>query len=310
MEVMSPGPDTITLEREPEAQPPAKAPLRRILGWVGLLALIFSAVVGSNAFAVRDRLFGSATPNAAPPAAGRVAGNAAPDTRAAARTNLRSQPWWQDVATLDGSGTTASAPFTIAPGVIQWRVKWTCDSGHLLVRAPRQAKPMVDSACPGGTAGYSTQSGPMTVQVTADGPWHLQVAQQIDAPLVEPPLPAMTAPGATTVGTGSFYNVDKTGMGKVTVYRQADGNYSVRLEDFFVSLNSDLELRLSTLDAPHNSQDVADAQSELVAVMDVTAGSLNYAVPAGVDPTRFRSVVVWCRPISSAYTAATLRTAG
>jgi len=297
------------------AAPPPRSP-RRLLAWLGLLALVASAVVGSNMFSVRDRLLGTATPNAAPPATGRVAGAptqdtvaAAPttqDTVAAAPTSLRSQPWWQDVTTLEGAGTTSSSQFTITPGAVQWRVKWTCQSGRLLVRAPKQTRPVVDGACPQGAVGYGVQTGPQSVQVTAEGPWRLEVSQQIDAPLVEPPLPAMTAAGATTVGAGAFYNIDKTGTGKVTLYRQADGKYALRLNDFFVSPNADLELRLSALDAPRSSQEFANAASELVVVMDVTAGSLNYALPAGLDPTRFRSVVVWCAPVSSAYAAASL----
>lgn len=304
---MTSTPETLSESKGPEVPPTAaKSPRRRILTWLGLLAVVFGAVVGSNMFSVRDRLFGSATPDPAPPAAARVAGDATQDTAAAARTSLRSQPWWQDVTTLEGTGTTTSSPFTIAPGAIQWRVNWTCQGGHIVVRAPNKAKPVLDGACPGGAPGYATQSGPLTVQVTADGPWRLQVAQQIDAPLVEPPLPAMTAPGATTVGSGSFYNVDKTGTGKATLYHQADGKYSLRLDDFFVTPNVDLELRLSILDAPHSSKEVADARSEVVLVMDVTAGSVNYAVPPEIDPTQFRSVVIWCRPISSAYAAASL----
>lgn len=300
---MSSGPDTVT---EPAVPPSVEPPARRILTWLGLLALVVSAVVGSNMFAVRDRIFGSATPNPAPPAAGRVAGDPTQETLPAAPTSLRSQPWWQEVTTLEGSGTMTSPSFAIVPDAAQWRVSWTCQTGRLVVRAPKQAKPVVDGACTAGGVGYAAQSGTVTVQVTAEGPWHLQVAQQIDAPLVEPPLPAMTAPGARAVAMGPLYNIDKTGTGTVTVYGQADGGYSVRLDDFFVSPNSDLELRLSTLDAPHSSQEVASAPWELVVVMDVTAGSLNYKVPAGIDPTKFRSVVVWCRPISSAYAAATL----
>jgi len=148
----------------------------------------------------------------------------------------------------------------------------------------------------------------MTVQVAADGPWRLQVAQQVDLPLVEPPSPAMTAPGSAAVAGGPLYNIDKTGTGKATLYRQADGRYAVRLEDFFVSPNVDLELRFSPLEAPHSSSEFSNAPSEVVAVMDVTAGSVNYAVPTNIDPTRYRSVVVWCVPIKSAYAAAALGT--
>jgi len=291
--------------RAPEAPPVApKSPVRQLLTWLALLALIASAILGSNMFSIRDKLFGTATPDAAPPVAGRVAGDTTQDS-VAAPTSLRSEPWWQDVTTLQGTGPTTSAPFTIVAGAIQWRLKWTCSTGRLVVRAAKP-KPVVDGACPEGAVGYSVEKGQQTLQVMADGPWKLEIGQQVDSPLVEPPLPAMTAAGATTVGSGAFYKIDKTGTGKVTIYRQADGRYSLRLDDFFVSPNSDLELRLSTLDAPHSSQEFANAPNELVVVMDVTAGSLNYAVPAGLDPTKFRSVVVWCRPISSAYAAASL----
>jgi hypothetical protein len=298
---------------EPHApEAPAAAPGRRALAWLGFVVVLASAVVGSNVFAVRDHLFGTVTPAAAPPAAGRAVGGApaSPDTPTsavpAAATSLRSSPWWQDVTTLQGSGATSPAPFTIASNALQWRVQWTCSTGHLTVRVPKQAKAVVDGSCPQGAEGYSVQKGPQSLQVTAEGPWKLTIAQQVDVPLVEPPSAAMTAAGTKVAGTGSLYNIDKVGTGKVTLYRQADGGYSVRLEDFFVSPNVDLELRLSSLEAPHSSDEFAAAPNDLVTVMDVTAGSVNYALPAGLDPTKYKSIVVWCVPIKSAYAAATL----
>ncbi|HUR23055.1 MAG TPA: DM13 domain-containing protein [Acidimicrobiales bacterium] len=293
---------------QPEATPnPPSAPAHRTLGWIGVAVIVVSAVISSNVFSVRDRLFGTATPDAAAPAAGRVVGeDQGPAPAPAAPTSLRSQPWWQEVRTLDGAGTTSAPTFTVADGAVQWRVRWTCDSGRLQVRSPKQSRPLVDGACAAGGVGYGAGSGPISLQVTADGPWHLQVAQQLDTPLVEPPLPAMTAPGASKVAGGAFYDIDKTATGRVTLYRQADGGYSFRLEDFFVSPTADLELRLSGVETPKSSEEFMRSPSELVVRMDVTAGSLNYPVPAGVDPTRFRSVVVWCAPISSAYAAATL----
>jgi hypothetical protein len=292
-------------------EPPAttQGPKSRLLvAWLGVLVLAATAVVGSNMFAVRDHVFGTATPNAAAPAVGRSAGagDATQTTVAAAPTSLRSQPWWQDVTVLEGTGTSTSAPFTIASGALQWRVTWSCPSGRIQVRAPKQTRPVVDGACTTGGVGYSASSGPLTVAVTADGPWRLEVAQEIDSALVEPPSAAMTAPGAAALASGAFYNIDKTGTGKVTLYRQADGRYALRLEDFFVSPTADLELRLSTAEAPRSTPDYLASRNELVVRMDVTAGSLNYPVPAGIDPTKFKSVVVWCAPISSAYAAATL----
>lgn len=137
----------------------------------------------------------------------------------------------------------------------------------------------------------------------------MRVEQQIDVPLDEPPLPAMSARGARTVASGAFYRIDQTGKGRVTVYRLADGRYALRLSDFYVSPNVDLELRLSPRQAPKSTPEFMRAPSAFVARLDVTAGSLNFVVPRGVDPTRYRSLVVWCPPTQNAYAAATLKPA-
>ncbi|MDQ6928185.1 MAG: DM13 domain-containing protein [Actinomycetota bacterium] len=272
--------------------------------------LVASAIVASNTFGVRDRLFGSATPAPKVPAVSRVAGaSPSPATTAVGSTLLRSQPWWQDVTTLDGAPGAPGAPpapFTIDPDSVQWRVRPTCQTGHLLVRIPNKPKPLVDAACPGAPDGFATTTGLTNLQVTADAPWQLKVQQEVDVPLVEPPLPAMTAPGATATATGAFYKIDHPGSGNATIYRLADGSYALRLSDFFVSPNSNLEVRLSALAAPHNSEEFAGAPSAVVATLDVTSGSLNFAIPPGVDPTQFKSVVVWCVQVRSAYSAASL----
>jgi len=69
-------------------------------------------------------------------------------------------------------------------------------------------------------------------------------------------------------------------------------------------------LRLSTHSAPRSTRDYTSARSKLVSFLDVTAGSLNFSVPAGVDPTRFRSVVIWCAATAQVYAAAKLRPTG
>ncbi|MDP9073654.1 MAG: DM13 domain-containing protein, partial [Actinomycetota bacterium] len=122
-----------------------------------------------------------------------------------------------------------------------------------------------------------------------------------------PPQTAMTAPGARVASAGSLYRIDQTGTGRVTVYRLVDGSYALRLDDFFVAANIDLELRFSPLDAPHTTGEYTSSpHSDVVAPLDITAGSLNFAVPKAIDPTQYRSVVIWCPLIQSAYAAATL----
>lgn len=281
-----------------------------VLRALGLLALIGSVAFGANLLGIRDDVLGSPTPAPRPPALSRVAGSAttaAPNPAAAKLSVLQSQPWWQGVATQHGTGSSTVPTFTIAGSALQWRVSWKCDSGHLTLPSPSRAQPLIDADCPANGIAYATRPGATTLRVHAGGPWQIQVEQQVDVPLVEPPLPAMSAPGAVTVATASLYRIDQVGNGKVTFYRLADGSYALRLEDFFITANIDLELRLSPLEAPHTTAQYQSAPSALVAPLDITTGSLNFTVPAGVDPTKYRSLVVWCPLITSAYAAATLK---
>ncbi len=272
---------------------------------LGLVALAASALLGANLFGTRDRLLGSAAPEPRPAAVSRAADEPAAPVEPQ-QSVLRSQPWWQRVTALEGSGPTTSNPFTIDDGAIQWRVAWTCETGDLVVREAAASEPLVDATCPGSDTGYSTETGAKSLAVNAAGPWQLQVEQQLDVPLVEPPLPAMTDPGTVVETTGSFYRMDQSGTGVVNIYRLADGSAALRLDDFFVTPNVDLEIHLSPLEAPHTTEEFLSVPSVEVAPLDVTAGSMNFTVPSGIDPSRYRSVVIWCPLINSAYAAATL----
>lgn len=291
----------------PAASRPATAASggRSLLGTAGLVLVVLSAIVGSNVSGIRDRLLGSVTPEPTTVVAARVAGAAA-TTTTVAPTRLRSQPWWQQVGTLQGDGSTVAAPLTIDGGAVQWRVRSTCESGRLVVRDPRRSKPLLDEACPGSAEGYATTTGPVQLDVNASGPWEARVEQQVDVPLVEPPLASMTAPGASVVATGELYRIDQSATGAVALYRQADGSHALRLEDFFVSPNTLLEVRLSPLPAPATTEEFLREPSELVMPLDVTTGSLNAVLPPDVDPADYGSVVIWCPTVTSAYGAATL----
>ncbi|MDQ3305711.1 MAG: DM13 domain-containing protein, partial [Actinomycetota bacterium] len=267
-----------------------------------------SALLGGNPFGLRERLMGSATPEARPAAASRAAGEAPVAPRMEPQeTVLRSQPWWQSVATLEGDGATESEPFTIDDGAIQWRVTWSCESGTLAVKAGGGgAEPLVDGSCPGTGKGYGSDSGPTSLAVEADGPWQLRVEQQLDVPLVEPPTATMTDPTTTVASTGSFYRMDQSGTGTVSIYRLDDGSHALRLDEFFVTPNVDLEIHLSPLAAPQTTEEFMGTPSVSVAPLDVTAGSMNFVIPPEVDPAQYASVVIWCPLIDSAYAAATL----
>ncbi|MFN2607461.1 MAG: DM13 domain-containing protein, partial [Acidimicrobiales bacterium] len=304
--------------------PPPTADRRaRALTALGLVVLAASAVFGADPWGVREAVLGSATPAARAAAVSRAAGadaTAAGTATAAAAattvapastvkpraTTLRSEPWWQGVATLSGTGATTTTPFTIGDDAIQWRLRYTCQSGHLTVGAPGRPRPLVDAACPTTATGYATAKGPTTLTVTADGPWQVQVDQQIDLPLQEPPLAAMTDPGATVAAGGDFYRIDQVGSGHAALYHLPDGTWALRFEDFYVTANTDLDIRLTPVAAPKTTDQFANAPQVVVAPLDVTAGSMNFAVPADIDPTQYKAAVIWCERVHSAYAAVTL----
>lgn len=284
---------------------------RKMLSTLGLVALAASALVGGNLFGMRERLMDTEARKPKAPAASRVAAarTATPPTETG--TLLRSWPWWQDVTSLEGMGKGQTDPFTIGEDALQWRLRGKCQSGRLVVTEPSQPKPLLTAACNGAPTEYAitSKAGTKRLQVSAEGPWQLEVDQQVDVPLVETPLPAMSAPDTTVVAKGDFYRMDQTGQGTITVYRLADGTYALRLDDFYVTANIDLEIRLHPLEAPKTTEDYLSAPAPLAAPLDITAGSLNSMLPKDIDPTKFRSVVIWCPLVTSAYAGATLQPA-
>lgn len=279
---------------------------RPALSALGLVAVAAAAVFGGDAFGLRESLFGSAVPA---PRSVAVSPFVSVDARShqPARSVLRSQPWWQGVRDLSGASTPGTpAAFEIGAGVSQWRARWACTTGHLVVYASGHPAPLIDAACPGAGTAYVSRTGATSLRVSAGGRWSVRVAQQVDVPLVEPPLAAMSAPGAARVSAGSFYGIDQKSIGRVTIYRLASGRYALRLSSFYVSPNVDLQIKLDPLRSPHSTHQFLSTRSVVAAPLDVTAGSLNFLVPRGLDPTRYRSVVIWCPLIVSAYAAASL----
>lgn len=295
--------DTTTTSRQPDPR------LRRTGVGLALAALVASAVYGGNFFGIRTQLLGLPTPEA--PATSRVVGGAtaSPETAGGSTpeaTLLRSQPWWQSVDSFDGATGTAAPSVAIDDTAVQWRVEYSCQAGRLVVQAPALQEPLVDASCPADDVAYATRTGALDLEVTAGGPWRLQVDQQVEVPLEEPPLPAMQAPGARRLTSGTFYDIDQSGRGRVIIYRLPDGGHALRLDGFFVTPNVDLEVRLSPLERPETTEAFRNAPSVIAAGLDATAGSMNFRIPEDIDPTEYESVVIWCPPVLSAYAAASL----
>lgn len=286
-------------------------------GTVVLVAMGFSAAYSANAWGLRDQFRPPVTrldDRAPAPAVGVPdAGLAVPNGGVATPAHdIRSQPWWQPLTTLQGDGPATSDEFAIDSHALQWRVNWHCERGSLRVVPAEPSgqalpRPLADAACPSQGTGYSVQTGTFVLQVSATGPWAVTVEQQVDSPLVEPPPPGMDSPDAQVLATGAMYDVDRVGEGTVRIVSLPDGRRVLRLEDFFVSINSDLEIWLSEHPRPKTTPEAASADHRQVSFLKATAGAMNYELAPEVDLARYQSIVIWCELTSNAYAAATLQ---
>jgi hypothetical protein len=222
----------------------------------------------------------------------------------------RSQPYWTPVATLEGSGASTTKAFTIDAGALQWRVSWHCESAPFTIVGVNAAgqesrRKLADAlSCPKDGEGFSADKGAQTLKVSTGGPWKVSVEQQVDTPLIEP-APAGLA-SAKVLGTASVYNVDREGQGTAKIYELPNGTRLIRLEDFFVSINSDLELRLSERPNPKSTDDAVNSPWKLVAPLKATVGTMNYEIPKDVDVSKYQSIVIWCEITRNAYAAASI----
>lgn len=114
--------------------------------------------------------------------------------------------------------------------------------------------------------------------------------------------------GAIALRTGNFNAIDglHKGEGAATIYRQPDGMHIVRLDAFHVTNGPDLYVYLSGHPAPTDSAQLHQGGAIEVARLKGNIGSQNYELPAGVDISRFRSVVIYCKQFSVVFSSAEL----
>lgn len=254
---------------------------------------------------------GSQTVNTRPPAPPTTGAGTNFDTPPpSAPGTRRSQPYWTPVATVEGRGDTTSKSFTIDAGALQWRVSWHCETAPFTVVSvnadgQESRRKLADAlSCPSDGEGFAADKGAQTLKVTTPGPWKAVVEQQVDTPLIEP-APANLA-SAKVLGTAKVYDVDRDGEGTAKIYELPNGTRLVRLEDFFVSINSDLELRLSEHANPKTTDEAVAAPFKVVSELRATVGNMNYEIPTDVDLSKYKSIVIWCEITRNAYAAATI----
>jgi len=224
------------------------------------------------------------------------------------RVRAEAAPRWERVVTLRGTGETTET-VTIAPGAIQWRVRWSCTEGRLQVTqtpASGQSRPLVSEPCPGEGRAEAIDSGERRIAVRGEGAWEVVVEQQVTAPLAEAPIPQMEAEGAEVVARGDFYEIEKRGSGTAILHELPSGRLALRLEGFRTFNNTDLFVWTSEARRPRTTRAALRSDHTEIALLKSTIGDQNYLLPEDADAEDIRSVVIWCEPVRIAYTAATL----
>ncbi len=294
-------------------QPESATGFRRAVGAVVLVLMGLSAAYSANAWSLRDRFRPPASylrGGAAAAPSGEGSANAeVPAARPA--HDIRSQPWWQPLTTLRGEGSMDTEVFAVDRAALQWRARWTCSTGSFRATAVPEsgaapARPLAQAGCPGEGSGFSVKTGRLALRVAATGPWEVTIEQQVDLPMLEPPPAGIDSPEARVLATGTVYDVDRVGKGTVRIVVLPDGRRVLRLDDFFVSINSDLEIWFSEHPRPKSTPEAASAPHRQLEFLKATAGSMNYELPANLDVSAYRSIVIWCELTRNAYAAAQL----
>jgi hypothetical protein len=121
------------------------------------------------------------------------------------------------------------------------------------------------------------------------------------------PGPTSVAPPPTTAPRSApmFVSLDHTTRGTVVFLADAAQQRFLRFEDLDTSNGPDLKVYLSTnpVDGPEGE---FDDDFVNLGRLQGNVGNQNYAIPADVDLSRFRSVVIWCDRFNSAFGAAPL----
>lgn len=121
------------------------------------------------------------------------------------------------------------------------------------------------------------------------------------------PIPPTEAPSEPVlIRSGNFHKVDHDVSGSALIYRQPDGTYLLRLQDFSVDNGPDLYVYLSTAADAYDAATIANNPFYSVAVLKGNVGNQNYSLPADFDPTQYNSVSIWCQRFSVNFATAPL----
>ncbi len=94
--------------------------------------------------------------------------------------------------------------------------------------------------------------------------------------------------------------------GTASIYRLDDGQRVLRLENFKSTNGPNLYVYLSGTASPHNGAQLSAAGEFEVARLKGNIGDQNYVLPGGLDLSKYKSVVIYCRQFHVVFGSAPL----
>ena len=136
---------------------------------------------------------------------------------------------------------------------------------------------------------------------------------KIDMPAMEemPEMPPeMDEP--VVLASGQFRDADSfhKGSGAVTLYRLPTGEGLVRFEGLSVTNGPDLRVLVTAHPDPMTRADVHDSDYTEIGKLKGNKGDQNYDVPADLDLSSIRSIVIYCAPFQVVFSVAPLQHQG
>ena len=144
--------------------------------------------------------------------------------------------------------------------------------------------------------------------MTSEGVAMMEQAIEQSEMMAQPPAGQEGANQVEAVVMGSFKDADAfhRGSGTATIYRTPDGSEILRLENLDVTNGPALHVVLSTHPDPERSQQVKQEGYVDLGDLKGNRGNQNYPIPAGVDTSIHKSVVIYCYPFAVVFSVATL----
>ena len=124
-------------------------------------------------------------------------------------------------------------------------------------------------------------------------------------PAAEQAMPPDMPDEPTVLAVGSFIDIDPIhgAEGSATIYELPDGDRVLRFEDFRSKNGPDLHVYLST-EAPTSTFAGLGADEIHLGALKGNVGNQNYDIPADVDLSEYRSVVIYCVPFHVIFSTA------